>query len=196
PLDRGVAPVWHTGSCNLATRSTPLSTLRADSAWPASEPLTFSSIAPAAHLIATRQLSPVELVQAHLDRIEAVNRKIFGYITVVAERALEQAREAEQAIMAGKYRGALHGIPYSLKDNYYPGGIRTPAASRVLWDWVPETGATIHRRLEDAGAILLGKNNTWEFGTGLGEMQPDLPYPIARNPWDTAHFTAGSSSGT
>lgn len=173
-----------------------MSTLRADSALPASEPLTFASIADAAHLIATRQLSPVELVQAHLDRIETVNPKIFGYITVLAERALKQAREAEQAIMAGKYRGPLHGIPYSLKDNYYTNGIRTTAASRVLWDWVPRADATIHRRLTDAGAILLGKNNTWEFGTGLGEVQPDLPYPIARNPWDTAYFTAGSSSGT
>jgi aspartyl-tRNA(Asn)/glutamyl-tRNA(Gln) amidotransferase subunit A len=90
----------------------------------------------------------------------------------------------------------LHGIPYSLKDNYYTKDIRTTAASRVLWDWVPTVDATIHTRLTQAGAVLLGKNNTWEFGTGTGELQPDLPFPIARNAWDTAYFAAGSSSGT
>lgn len=160
------------------------------------DPLIYLSIAEAADLISKRELSPVELVQAYLDRIEAANPKIHGFITVLAERALAQARETEQAIMAGKYRGALHGIPYSLKDNYYTNGIRTTAASRVLWDWVPTIDATIHSRLGDAGAILLGKNNTWEFGTGTGEVQPDLPFPIARNAWDTSYFAAGSSSGT
>ena len=162
----------------------------------AREPLFYLSVAEAAHLIATRQLSPVELVQAHLDRIAEVNPSIFGFITVVADRALAQARAAEQEIMDGKYRGPLHGIPYSLKDNYYTRAIRTTAASRVLWDWVPTVDATIHTRLTNAGAVLLGKNNTWEFGTGLGEVQPDLPFPIARNAWDTAYFAAGSSSGT
>jgi aspartyl-tRNA(Asn)/glutamyl-tRNA(Gln) amidotransferase subunit A len=162
----------------------------------ACEPLFYLSVAEAAHLIATRQLSPVELVQAHLDRIAAVDPKIFAFITVLADRALEQARAAEQEIMAGRYRGPLHGIPYSLKDNYYTKDIRTTAASRVLWDWVPTVDATIHSRLTQAGAILLGKNNTWEFGTGTGEVQPDLPFPIARNAWDTAYFAAGSSTGT
>lgn len=161
-----------------------------------SEPLFYLSVAEAAHLIATRQLSPVELLQAHLDRIAAVDPKIFGFITLLADRALEQARAAEQEITAGKYRGPLHGIPYSLKDNYYTKDIRTTAASRVLWDWVPTVDATIHSRLTQAGAVLLGKNNTWEFGTGTGELQPDLPFPIARNAWDTAYFAAGSSTGT
>jgi aspartyl-tRNA(Asn)/glutamyl-tRNA(Gln) amidotransferase subunit A len=160
------------------------------------EAIGHSSIAEVAPLIAARKVSPVELVRAHLDRIDALDSKLFSFITVLPDRALAQAREAEREIMAGRYRGPLHGVPYSLKDNYYTRGIRTTAASRVLWDWTPDTDATIHARLADAGAILLGKNNTWEFGTGTGELQPDLPYPAARNPWDLAYFAAGSSTGT
>jgi aspartyl-tRNA(Asn)/glutamyl-tRNA(Gln) amidotransferase subunit A len=181
---------------NSSSGSLPVNVETADTTSPTHEELHYLSIAAAARLIATRQLSPVELVQAHLDRIEAINPKLFGYITVIGEQALEQARAAEHEIMAGRYRGPLHGIPYSLKDNYYTKGVRTTAASRVLWDWVPTVDATIHTRLTQAGAILLGKNNTWEFGTGTGEVQPDLPFPIARNAWDTTYFTAGSSSGT
>ena len=158
--------------------------------------LTWLDIAEAARLIAAKQLSPVELVDAHLARIEAVNGAICGYITVTADRARESARRAEADIMAGRHRGPLHGIPYGLKDNYYTKGIRTTAASRLKWDWVPEVDATLHERLEAAGAILLGKHNTWEYGTGLGEGQLDLPMPVARNPWDQSCFPAGSSSGT
>ncbi|MBN8910365.1 MAG: amidase, partial [Rhodospirillales bacterium] len=154
------------------------------------------SIEEAAPLLRERRISPVELVQAYLDRIAVVNPQINGYITVLAESALAAARTAATEIAAGRYRGPLHGIPYSLKDNYYTKGIRTTVASRVLWDWVPETDASLHERLRDAGAVLLGKNNTWEFGTGTGEDQGELPFPLARNPWNTAYFAAGSSSGT
>ncbi len=158
--------------------------------------LTFLTVSEAAQLIAKKKLSPVELVQAHLERIGRVNSKINGYITVLDERALARARQAEAEIVAGRYKGPLHGIPYGLKDNYYTKGIRTTAASRLLWNWVPDTDATVHARLEAAGAILLGKHNTWEYGTGTGRVQEDLPFPVARNPWSTAHFTGGSSSGT
>jgi len=158
--------------------------------------LTHASIAETASLIAARKLSPVELMQAHLDRIAAVDGKLFSFITVLPEQALAQAREAEREVMAGNYRGPLHGIPYSLKDNYFTKGIRTSAASRVLWDFVPDSDATLHARLANAGGILIGKNNTWEFGTGTGEGQPGLPFPIARSAWNSAYFTAGSSSGT
>lgn len=158
--------------------------------------LVWLDIAEAARLIAARKLSPVELVDAHLARIEAVNGAICGYITVTAERARDAARRAEGEIMAGRRRGPLHGIPYGLKDNYYTRGIRTTAASRLKWDWVPEVDATLHERLEAAGAILLGKHNTWEYGTGTGEGQLDLKFAVARNPWDQDYFTAGSSSGT
>jgi aspartyl-tRNA(Asn)/glutamyl-tRNA(Gln) amidotransferase subunit A len=158
--------------------------------------LTYLTVSQAAQLIANKQLSPVELVRAHLERIGRVNGKINGYITVLDERALAKAREAETDIMAGRYRGPLHGIPYGVKDNYYTKGIRTTAASRLLWTWIPDTDATVHARLEAAGGILLGKHNTWEYGTGTGRVQEDLPFPVARNPWNTAHFTGGSSSGT
>jgi aspartyl-tRNA(Asn)/glutamyl-tRNA(Gln) amidotransferase subunit A len=158
--------------------------------------VTALSVAEAAKLIADKKLSPVELVGAHLDAIAASNDRLFAYITVVADRALAQAREAESEIMRGRHRGPLHGIPYSLKDNYYTNGIRTTFASRLSWDWVPQTDATLHARLVAAGAILLGKNNTWEYGTGMGEPQTDLPFPVARNAWNEAYFAGGSSSGT
>ncbi len=158
--------------------------------------LTYLTASQAGQSIARKKLSPVELTKAHLDRIAAVNDRIHGYITVVGDRALDRARIAEQEIMAGRYRGPLHGIPYGLKDNYYTQGIRTTTNSRLLWDWVPHEDATVHQRLEAAGGILLGKHNTWEFGTGNGRGQNDLPVPSARNPWRTSHFAGGSSSGT
>ena len=158
--------------------------------------LTFMTVADAAALIAKKKLSPVELVRAHLDRISRVNSQINGYITVLDERAMAKAREAEAEIMAGRYKGPLHGISYGLKDNYYTKGIRTTAASRLMWNWTPASDATVHARLEAAGAILLGKHNTWEFGTGNGRAQDDLPVPAARNAWNTAHTAGGSSSGT
>jgi aspartyl-tRNA(Asn)/glutamyl-tRNA(Gln) amidotransferase subunit A len=163
---------------------------------PSGDALCYASIAEVARLIATKALSPVELVRMHLDRIAEWIRSCAAYITVLSERALAQARAAEREIMAGRYRGPLHGIPYSLKDNYYTKASvrRRPRAS--LWDWVPDVDATIHARLVAAGGILLGKNNTWEFGTGTGELQPDLPHPPARNPWDLSCFAAGSSTGT
>lgn len=158
--------------------------------------LTSLSAHEAGKLLAARKLSPVELTQAHLDRIARVNGKINGYITVLDDRALAKAREAESEIAKGNYRGPLHGIPYGLKDNYYTQGIRTTAASRLMWNWIPDSDATVHRRLEDAGAILLGKHNTWEFGTGNGRAQDDLPVAAARNAWNQAHTAGGSSSGT
>jgi aspartyl-tRNA(Asn)/glutamyl-tRNA(Gln) amidotransferase subunit A len=155
---------------------------------PSGAALCYASIAEVARLIATKALSPVELMRMHLDRIAELDSKLCSFITVLPERALEEARAAEREIAAGRNRGALHGVPYSLKDN--------TAASRVFWDRVPDVDATIHARLVAAGGILLGKNNTWEFGTGTGEMQPDLPHPPARNPWDLSCFAAGSSTGT
>jgi aspartyl-tRNA(Asn)/glutamyl-tRNA(Gln) amidotransferase subunit A len=163
---------------------------------PVGDGLTYLTIAEAAGLLAAKRLSPVELVRAHLERIAACDRRIFSYITVAAELALAQARNAEREIMRGEYRGALHGIPYSLKDIFYTRGVRTTAGSRLYWNWVPDADATVHARLRAVGAVLLGKNNTWEFGTGTGEVCEDLPFPVARNPWNTAYYTGGSSSGT
>lgn len=160
------------------------------------DPLHFLSLADASRRIQAGNLSPVALVEAVLDRIAAVDGVLHGYITVVADRARAAARAAEAELKAGRPRGPLHGIPYALKDNYDTKGIRTTASSRLLLDNVPDTDATLHARLQDAGAILLGKLSTWEFGTGLGERQNDLPFPEPRNPWDVTRFPAGSSSGT
>lgn len=153
------------------------------------------TIGEASALIASRQLSPVELVEAHLARIDAVDAALHSYITVAREYALNRARDTEQEIAAGRYKGALHGIPYALKDIFLTKGVRTTAASRVLLDNVPIESAHIHERLEAAGAVLVGKLNTFEFGTGVGAPSSDLPFPPARNPWDTMRFTGSTSTG-
>jgi Asp-tRNA(Asn)/Glu-tRNA(Gln) amidotransferase A subunit family amidase len=153
------------------------------------------TIGAAARLIAAGRLSPVELVDAFLARIAQLDRTLHSYITVTEQAARSAAGDAEAAVVAGRSIGVLHGIPYGLKDNYYTRGIRTTAGSRLLLDFVPDEDATLHHRLREAGAILLGKLNTWEFGTGTGELTDDLPFPIARNPWDVHRFSGGSSTG-
>ena len=154
------------------------------------------SIGEAAALFARRALSPVELVQAFLDRITAVDQQVASYLTVNAGAALAAAQRAERAIMAGEARGPLEGIPFAVKDNFYSKGLRTTAASRLMLDVVPGHSAAAIERLEQAGAILLGKLNMWEYGTGTGAVHFDLPFPPARNPWKLGCFTGGSSSGS
>ena len=152
------------------------------------------TIAEAGRLIAARRLSPVELARAFLTRIEALDPRINAYLLVTAERALDQARRAEAEIMAGRHRGPLHGIPYALKDIYCTAGIRTTGHSRAAREFVPTEDAATVERLEAAGAVLLGKLATHEFAHGGPSF--DLPWPPARNPWDPARFTGGSSSGS
>ncbi|TNC14045.1 amidase [Methylobacterium terricola] len=154
------------------------------------------SVAEAGRLIGARRLSPVALVAAMLDRIEAVDGRLHSYIAVLADRARAAARDAEAEIMAGGWRGPLHGIPFGIKDNYHVAGLPTTGGSRLMQAAPPEPEtATVVARLEWAGAILLGKLNTWEYGTGDGQVYHDLPDPVARNPWDLARFTGGSSTG-
>lgn len=157
--------------------------------------LYFLSAGEASRLIQARELSPVELTEAFLARIAAVDDKINSYLLVMADAARAAARQAEQDIMAGRWKGPLHGIPFAVKDNYFTQGVRTCAASRVLMDHTPDYDATTIDKLKAAGAILLGKLNTWEYGTGNGGVYFDLPFEPARNPWDLAHFTGGSSTG-
>ena len=156
--------------------------------------LHFLSIAEAAGLIARRQLSPVALTRAFLDRIAAIDPQLNAYLLVTAEQALDQARIAEAEIMAGHYRGPMHGIPFALKDIYCTAGIRTTSHSRTRADYVPGFDATTVAKLHQAGAILLGKLATHEFAHGGPSF--DLPWPPARNPWNREHFTGGSSSGS
>ena len=165
-----------------------------DDAPPRTTDLHFLSIAEAAGLIERRRLSPVELTRAFLDRIAAIDPQLNAYLLVTAEQALDQARSAEAEIMAGNYRGPMHGIPIGLKDIYCTAGIRTTSHSRTCADYVPDFDATTVVKLRQAGAILLGKLATHEFAHGGPSF--DLPWPPARNPWNREHFTGGSSSGS
>jgi aspartyl-tRNA(Asn)/glutamyl-tRNA(Gln) amidotransferase subunit A len=153
------------------------------------------SLREASEAVRARRLSPVDIVEAYLARIEAVDDRVRSYILVLADDARSAAREAEAEIAAGRWRGPLHGLPYAVKDNYNTAGVRTCANSRVMLEHVPTFSATIVNRLAEAGAVLLGKLNTWEYGTSMGPVYPDLPYAAARNPWNLAHFTGGSSTG-
>ncbi len=159
---------------------------------PASE-LLFKSAGELAPLLQARKVSPVEVVRAHLDRIEAVNPKVNAFITVTGEQALDQARKAEQEIAAGRYRGPLHGVPYAPKDLIATKGIRTTNGSKVNANWIPDHESTVTARLNQAGAILIGKLNLLEFAMGSG--QNGLVGP-ARNPWDLRYSPSGSSSGS
>jgi len=162
----------------------------------ANDVLHFMSVTDASARIAAGELSPVDLVEAYLARIEAVDGRIRSYITVTGEAALDAARRAEAEIAAGRRIGPLHGIPFAVKDNYYTRGVRTTGGSRLLLDWVPTETATAIERLQAEGAILLGKLNTWEYGTGNAGVYHDLPFEVARNPWKLDRFTGGSSTGS
>ena len=149
-----------------------------------------------ARMIATKAVSPVELVRAHLDRIATLDASLRAYITVCDHAALQAARAAEGALMAGGPLGPLHGVPYALKDLYDTAGVRTTGGSRIFGERIPTTDATVVRRLAEAGAILLGKLNMVEFAYGPEGLNPH--YGHARNPWDAAthRMAGGSSSGS
>ncbi len=153
--------------------------------------LAFLSVTELADRLEQQELSPVELVEALLRRIERLNPKLNSYITICAESALEAAREAEQAIVAGRRRGPLHGIPVVHKDNLWTRGVRTTAHSKTLTDFVPDEDATAVARLAAHGMILLGKTNTTEFA--CGDM--DLFGP-SRNPWNLERYSGASSGGS
>src|SRR6266704_38002 len=154
----------------------------------------YLTIAEAARLIEQRDLSPVELVDSRLDRIAKLDGKLNSFIRVLGDAARADASAAEAEIAAGRYRGPLHGIPIGLKDIYETAGVATTGHSKVMQDHVPKEDAFSVKRLRAAGAIIMGKLATHEFA--LGGPSFDLPWPPARNPWDTGRFTGGSSSGT
>lgn len=156
--------------------------------------LTEMSVAAQSRLLRAGELSPVDLVEAHLARIEAVDDRLHAFILVTAEEARAAARAAEAEIRAGDWRGPLHGIAIGLKDIYSTKGIPTTAHSRLLRDNVPAEDAATVARLTAAGAISLGKLSTHEFA--FGGPSPDLFSPPARNPWNPALQPGGSSSGS
>ncbi|MBI3662718.1 MAG: Asp-tRNA(Asn)/Glu-tRNA(Gln) amidotransferase subunit GatA [Acidobacteria bacterium] len=156
--------------------------------------LAFQTIEQLAPLLKKKKVSPVELLDAVLARIEALNPKLNAYITVCAAAAREQAKRAEREIARGRYRGPLHGIPISLKDNIATKGIRTTAGSKILADNTPREDATVAKRLRRAGAVLVGKTNLHEFAYGVTTENPH--YGSTRNPWDTSRIPGGSSGGS
>jgi aspartyl-tRNA(Asn)/glutamyl-tRNA(Gln) amidotransferase subunit A len=153
----------------------------------------FLGAARLAALVRTRQVSPVELVRAYLERIEQLDGRLRAYITVTAEAALDAARRAEEVAGRGGALGPLHGIPFAVKDQFATRGVRTTAGSRILADHVPDEDATVVARLVAAGGILLGKLNLTEFALG-GTIH--FPFGQPRNPWNTEHDTGGSSAGS
>ncbi|HEY2993430.1 MAG TPA: amidase, partial [Methylomirabilota bacterium] len=140
-----------------------------------------------------RQLSPVEVTRALLERIEKLDGALHAFITLTPERALADARAAEEALRQGDGRPLL-GIPVAHKDIYCTRGIRTTGGSALYADWTPDTDATCVRRWQDAGTVLLGKLITHEFAFGL--QFPGHRFQPARNPWNPAHIPGGSSSGS
>jgi aspartyl-tRNA(Asn)/glutamyl-tRNA(Gln) amidotransferase subunit A len=141
-----------------------------------------------------RRVSAVELVTAAIERIDRLNEHLRAFITVTAEQALEQAREADRELASGAKRGPLHGIPIALKDLFATRGVRTTGGSLVYQDYVPDFDATVVERLRAAGAISLGKLNMHEMAYGITSANPHFG-PV-RNPWNPEHSPGGSSGGS
>lgn len=152
-------------------------------------------VAEAAAAIAAGRLSPVALAERCLARIAARDEGLFAWHHLARDAALAAARDAADEIAAGRFRGPLHGLPFGVKDNYDAAGLPCAAGSRLRAGHVPERDAALVAQLREAGAVLLGKLATWEYGTGTGGEYFDQPVPPARNPWDRARFTGGSSTG-
>jgi aspartyl-tRNA(Asn)/glutamyl-tRNA(Gln) amidotransferase subunit A len=144
--------------------------------------------------IHTGKTSSVEATEAYLRRIERHDGVLKAYITVMADRALAQARAADAELRGGARRGPLHGVPLALKDLIAVAGVRMTAGSRVLADHVPDRDADVTERLDAAGAVILGKLSMHEFA--FGRPATDGPFPTGRNPWDVGREPAGSSSGS
>jgi aspartyl-tRNA(Asn)/glutamyl-tRNA(Gln) amidotransferase subunit A len=181
-----VTLIGGTGGATPAARPRLSDTQTSDATW-----LTLSE---AAHLVRDKKISPVELTQGCLSRVQRFNPKLNAFITVTGESALAQAREAEAEIQRGKWRGPLHGIPIALKDLFDTAGVPTTAASGLLKDRIPAEDSEVVRRLKDAGAVFLGKLNMHEFAYG-GSSVVSFFGPV-RNPWSTDHMAGGSSGGS
>ncbi len=152
------------------------------------------SISETSRRIRRRELSPIEITRHCLRRIEALNPRLNAFITVTAESALAEARTAEEEISRGEWRGPLHGIPIALKDLIETSGVRTTSASRLHENRVPKDDAHVVRKLRQAGAVIVGKNNLHEFAYGGSSLVSH--FGDAHNPWDLARITGGSSGGS
>jgi len=156
--------------------------------------LCYLSAGEVSRLIRKREVSPVEVVKAHLARVEALEPALNSFITLLPEQAMEEARVAEHEIESGQYRGPLHGIPIGLKDLFYVKGVRNTSGSKIFDHFIPDYDSTLALKLREAGAILLGKLNLHQFAYGPTGENPD--YGNMHNPWDTERIPGGSSGGS
>ena len=156
--------------------------------------LHWMTAAAAAQAIAARKLSPVELMTALLERIARLDPKLNVFVRLDGEAAMDAARAAEAEIATGRSRGPLHGVPVGIKDIIDVAGLPTTCHSKILIDNIAAADAVCVSRLRGAGAIVLGKLSTHEFA--IGGPSFDLPWPPARNPWNSDHHPGGSSSGS
>ena len=154
--------------------------------------LAYATIEELAPRIASGDLSPVELTQMQLERIEAADGRLKSYATVMAESALAEAQQAQDEIAAGNYRGPLHGVPIAVKDLCYTTGVRTMGGTKVLEDFVPDFDSTVVARFKEAGAVLLGKLNLTEGAMAGYNRARQVPV----NPWASDRWTGVSSSGS
>jgi len=157
-----------------------------------SEPLDYQGLLDVARLIESREITPSALTHSVIDRILAIDGRLHSYATLMDAEAMRAAQVADEEIAAGRYRGPLHGIPVAVKDLVYTAGVRTMGGMKVRADFVPDYDATVVRKLEEAGAIIVGKLNLAE-GAMVG-YHPAFQAPV--NPWNSAYWTGASSSGS
>ena len=158
-----------------------------------SNELIYMSAAELADKIKEKQISPVEVIRAYLDRIAVVDDKVNAFITVMADEALDAARQSEADVVAGSIKGPLHGVPVGVKDQIYTNGTRTSCASKIREDFVPDFDATVVKGLKRSGAIILGKLNMTEFAMGDPITSA---FGVTRNPWDLTRNPGTSSTGS
>ena len=145
-------------------------------------------------LVEKKEISPVEIIDAHLSRIDATEPILNSFITLLADESRIAARQAEKDIQSGKYKGPLHGIPVGLKDLYNTAGVRTTSGSKIFDTFIPSEDCTVASKFQQAGAILIGKLNMHPFAYGpTGE---NLDYGHMHNPWNPEMITGGSSGGS
>jgi aspartyl-tRNA(Asn)/glutamyl-tRNA(Gln) amidotransferase subunit A len=154
----------------------------------------FTSISEFAPRLRRKEISPVEVTQQCLSRIEKLNPALNAFITVLSDSALREARAAESEILRGEWRGPLHGVPIAVKDLIDTAGVRTTAGSALYEHRIPTDDAEVVRRLRQAGAVILGKNNLHEFAYGASSLVSH--FGDMHNPWDLGRITGGSSGGS
>jgi aspartyl-tRNA(Asn)/glutamyl-tRNA(Gln) amidotransferase subunit A len=158
------------------------------------EDLCYLSVGQLSRFIKNREVSPVEVIKAHLTRTDALEPTLNSFITVMHDQAMEDARKAEKEIQTGRYRGPLHGIPVGVKDLFYVQGIPNTSGSKIFDRFIPDFDATLISRLKEAGAILLGKLNLHQLAYGPTGENPDFGH--MHNPWNPERITGGSSGGS